>query len=104
MSWEKEIKELKNREEMAEQMGGKEKLKRQKDNNRLNVRERINLLFDKNSFHEFGKIAGKAQYNENGELENFTPSNFVMGKGGHTLKHAGSIFPETMRWIWSDRL
>lgn len=30
--------------------------------------------------------------------------NYVMGKGGHTLKHAGSIFPETMRWIWSDRL
>ena len=52
MSWEKEIKELKNREEMAEQMGGKEKLKRQKDNNRLNIRERINFLCDKNSFHE----------------------------------------------------
>ena len=81
MSWEKDIQELKRREKLAEKMGGEEKLKRQKDNNRLNVRERINLLFDKNSFHEFGKIAGKAQYNENGELENFTPSNFVMGKG-----------------------
>ena len=81
MSWEKEIKELKNREEMAEQMGGKEKLKRQKDNNRLNIRERINLLLDKNSFHEIGKIAGKAEYDKNGELKEFTPSNFVMGRG-----------------------
>ena len=57
MSWKKEIDELKNREKLAEKMGGKEKLKRQKDNNRLNVRQRIKLLADKNSFHEIGKIA-----------------------------------------------
>ena len=44
MSWEKDIQELKRREKLAEKMGGKEKLKRQKDNKRLNVRERINLL------------------------------------------------------------
>ena len=81
MSWEKEIKELKNREKIAEQMGGSEKLKRQKDNKRLNVRERIDLLLDKNSFHEIGKIAGKTVYDENGELKKFTPSNFVMGRG-----------------------
>lgn len=24
----------------------------------------------------------------------------VLGEGGHTLKHGGSIFPETMRWLW----
>tara|TARA_B100000579_G_scaffold157956_1_gene128480 strand:+ start:5243 stop:6790 length:1548 start_codon:yes stop_codon:yes gene_type:complete len=81
MSWEKEIKELKNREKIAEQMGGSEKLKRQKDNKRLNVRERIDLLLDKNSFHEIGKIAGQTVYDENGELKKFTPSNFVMGRG-----------------------
>ena len=51
MSWEKDINELRKRENLAEKMGGEEKLKRQKDNNRLNVRERINLLFDKTSFH-----------------------------------------------------
>ena len=22
------------------------------------------------------------------------------GEGGHTLKHGGSIFPNTMRWLW----
>ena len=81
MSWKKEIEELKKRENLSEQMGGKDKLKRQKDNNRLNVRERIDLLFDKNSFHEIGKIAGKSEYNEKGELKAFTPSNFVMGRG-----------------------
>ena len=81
MTWEKEIEELKKREAMAEEMGGDEKLQRQKDNNRLNVRERIDLLLDKNSFHEIGKIAGKAEYNEKGELIKFKPSNFVMGRG-----------------------
>ena len=81
MSWKKDIEELSKREKLAEEMGGKEKLKRQRDNNRLNVRERINLLFDKDTFHEIGKIAGKAEYNEKGELVNFTPSNFVMGRG-----------------------
>ena len=81
MSWEKEIEELKKRENLAEGMGGKEKLERQKKNKRLNVRERINLLLDKGSFHEIGKIAGKAEYDKKGKLKKFTPSNFVMGRG-----------------------
>ena len=81
MNWKKELDELSKREKLAEKMGGKEKLNRQKENNRLNVRERINLLLDKDSFHEIGKIAGKALYDEDGELMEFTPSNFVMGRG-----------------------
>ena len=81
MSWKKEIEELKKRESLAEKMGGDEKLKRQKDNNRLNVRERIDLLLDKDSFHEIGKIAGKSEYDEKGKLKKFIPSNFVMGRG-----------------------
>ncbi len=81
MGWKKDIEELKKRESLAEQMGGREKLQRQKDNKRLNARERINILLDKNSFHEIGKIAGKAEYNEKGELINFVPSNFILGRG-----------------------
>jgi enterochelin esterase family protein len=27
---------------------------------------------------------------------------FEMGTGGHTLKHGGAIFPDTLRWIWRD--
>tara|TARA_B100000676_G_scaffold153720_1_gene151681 strand:+ start:2161 stop:3708 length:1548 start_codon:yes stop_codon:yes gene_type:complete len=81
MSWKKEIDELKKREKLAEEMGGSEKLKKQKDNNRLNVRERIEKLLDKNSFHEIGKIAGNSEYNEAGDLENFTPANFIVGRG-----------------------
>lgn len=25
---------------------------------------------------------------------------FILGEGGHNGKHAGSIFPQTLRWIW----
>ncbi len=81
MNWKKEIKELKRREALAEKMGGDEKLKRQKDNKRLNVRERIEHLLDRKSFREIGKIAGKTEYDDEGNLKNFTPANFVMGRG-----------------------
>ena len=27
---------------------------------------------------------------------------FVFGEGGHTHKHCGAIFPETLRWLWRD--
>ena len=81
MSWKNEIDELKKREKLSEEMGGAEKLKKQKENNRLNIRERIEKLLDDNSFHEIGKIAGNAQYNKSGDLENFTPANFIVGRG-----------------------
>jgi len=27
---------------------------------------------------------------------------FIIGKGGHNLNHAGELFPETLKWIWRD--
>ena len=29
-------------------------------------------------------------------------TNFVFGTGGHSLRHGGAMFPETLRWIWRD--
>ena len=29
---------------------------------------------------------------------------FVRGIGRHSLIHGGSIFPDTMRWLWRDRI
>ncbi len=81
MNWKNDIEELKRREKLAEKMGGEEKLRKQKENKRLNVRERIELLLDENTFHEIGKIAGKSVYNDHGDLIAFQPSNFVMGRG-----------------------
>lgn len=26
----------------------------------------------------------------------------VVGEGGHSLKHGGAIFPDTLRWLWRD--
>lgn len=81
MSWQREIDELRHREEMARRMGGPDKIKRQHDGGKLTVRERIDRLLDPGSFHEIGAIAGKAQYDEQGNLTEFMASNFVMGRG-----------------------
>lgn len=28
---------------------------------------------------------------------------YEFGTGGHTLRHGGAVFPETLRWIWRDQ-
>lgn len=79
MSWQKEIDELNHRKLLAQRMGGDERIQRQHDNGRLTVRERIAALADPDSFHEIGALAGKAVYAADGSLQEFTPSNFVLG-------------------------
>jgi acetyl-CoA carboxylase carboxyltransferase component len=81
MSWKPEIDELRERERLARLMGGADKVKRQRDGGKLTVRERIDGLLDPGSFHEIGAIAGKARYDESGALMEFTPANFVVGRG-----------------------
>ncbi|CAN0538752.1 unnamed protein product, partial [Scytosiphon promiscuus] len=80
MSWQKSIEELRRRERLAEKMGGEEPVSRQKDRGKLTVRERVAFLADPGSFHEIGKIAGKATYGADDELDGFLPSNSVMGR------------------------
>ncbi len=80
MSWQKEVDEIRRREELAKQMGGEANVARQHANGRLTVRERIDRLLDQGSFHETGALAGKAAYVD-GELIEFIPSNFVCGTG-----------------------
>ena len=79
MSWQKEVDEIRRREVLAKEMGGEERIRRQHDNGRLTVRERISTLIDEGSFHEIGALAGRAGYDEKGSLQTFTPSNFVLG-------------------------
>ncbi|HTE41705.1 MAG TPA: carboxyl transferase domain-containing protein, partial [Steroidobacteraceae bacterium] len=81
MSWEKEIEELRERERLAREMGGPEKIQRQRDAGRLTVRERITALLDENTFHELGATAGFARYDEQGQMVSFQPGNFVFGRG-----------------------
>ena len=80
MGWEPEIEELRRREELARQMGGAERVERQRAAGRLTVRERIDRLVDPESFHETGALAGRAEY-EGEELTGFLPANVVVGRG-----------------------
>ncbi|MEM6900780.1 MAG: carboxyl transferase domain-containing protein [Pseudomonadota bacterium] len=80
MSWEKSIEELRRRERLAEEMGGDEPVSRQRGRGKLTVRERIAFLADPGSFHEIGKIAGKATYDADDNLTSFMAANSVFGR------------------------
>ena len=60
-------------------MGGAEKVARQHEFGKLTVRERVKAICDDESFHEIGTLAGRAEYDEDGNLVEFRPSNFVFG-------------------------
>jgi acetyl-CoA carboxylase carboxyltransferase component len=81
MSWQPEIDELRAREALAEQMGGAERVARQKSLGKLTARERVDALLDPDSFHEIGKIAGVASYGPDGQMQSYLASNMVTGRG-----------------------
>src|SRR5579862_2595288 len=80
-TWDPEIATLRERQRLAQEMGGSDKVKLQKSKGKLTVRERIDQLLDPQSFRELGSIAGTATYTAEGELKQFSPSNFVFGRG-----------------------
>ncbi|NEW86237.1 methylmalonyl-CoA carboxyltransferase [Rhodopseudomonas sp. WA056] len=95
MSWKPELDELARRENFARQMGGIDKVKRQHDQGRLTVRERIDRLSDAGSFHEVGAVAGLGEYDASGELTHLTPANCVFGRAkidGRTVVVVGDDF------------
>ena len=81
MSWQPELDEIARRAALAKEMGGEERVARHRSEGRLPVRERIEKLLDAGSFHETGSLAGKVEYDEQGRIKGFTPSNFVSGRG-----------------------
>src|SRR5260370_18914632 len=81
MSWQAEVDEIRRRMELARKMGGEANVARHHANGRFTVRERIGLLLDEGSFHAVGALAGKAEYDEAGNLTNFIPASFVAGTG-----------------------
>ena len=103
MSWQKEVDELRQRQEMAKQMGGPENIAGQHKRGRLTVRERIDLVLDDNSFQELQSLAGKATYDKDGELKSFTHASRVIGYGkvnGRPVCIEGDDF--TIRGGWAD--
>ena len=87
MSWDEEIGELRQREALAFEMGGPEKVARQHEFNKLTIRERIEAISDPTTFHEIGTLAGVGEYDESGDLAKFTPSNFVFGTADIHSRH-----------------
>ena len=81
MSWKKDIKEIKKREKLSLNQGGKDSILNQHQKGRKTLRERIDIILDRDSFDEIGKLSGSASYNDKGELEDFTPANFLLGFG-----------------------
>ncbi|MFI7699236.1 acyl-CoA carboxylase subunit beta [Nonomuraea sp. NPDC049480] len=85
--WDPELAELKRRRELAERMGGEERVARQHATGRLTVRERLAALTD--SWQEIGALAGHATG------ETVTPSNVIIGRarvGGRRVVVAGDDF------------
>tara|TARA_B100000073_G_scaffold346850_1_gene359353 strand:+ start:2907 stop:4469 length:1563 start_codon:yes stop_codon:yes gene_type:complete len=81
MTWKKEVEDIKKREELSLKHGGEESVKIHHQKGRKTLRERLSIILDDSSFQEIGKIAGDAEYDENGELNDFTPANFLLGFG-----------------------
>src|SRR5215213_7042521 len=103
MSWEPEVEELRQREALAQEMGGPDKVARQHKAGRLTVRERIAALLDAGSFTEIGSITGSATHDETGALQSVVPTNFLFGRGrinGRIVAVAGDDF--TVRGGASD--
>jgi acetyl-CoA carboxylase carboxyltransferase component len=95
MSWEREVEELKERQRLARQMGGPERVRRQHEGGKLTVRERIDRFLDPGSFHEVGSITGKADYDAHGNITGFVSTYLVMGRGmvdGRPVVIAGDDF------------
>ncbi len=64
---------------MAEELGGADKVERQHHFNKMTVRERLDAIVDEGSLWELGKTAGVATYDDDGNLLELLPSNFVFG-------------------------
>ena len=77
--WRAEVAGIEKRRELAQQMGGEEAVEKQHARGRWTIRERIELLADADSFRESGPLAGHAELDENGDVAEFTPVNYVLG-------------------------
>ena len=78
MSWEAEVQELQRRRELSVLMGGEERVERQRQAGKLNVRERIDALVDPGTFEELGQLTGYSEY-DGDELSSFMPYPLVTG-------------------------
>jgi acetyl-CoA carboxylase carboxyltransferase component len=79
MSWKEEADEIARRREMADAMGGAERVGKHRERGYLTIRDRIDGTVDPGSFQEVGKLAGTGEYDADGKLVNVKPAPYVMG-------------------------
>src|ERR1700689_5473655 len=79
MTWQPELDDVRRRRDLAERMGGPDKVRRQHEAGRLTVRERLAALLDDGSFREIGAPAGAAAPDGGGELTRCTPPHLFTG-------------------------
>jgi len=79
MSWQAEVDELHERRRLAAEMGGAERVERQRAAGKLTIRDRLDAVCDEGSFHEIGSTSGVGTYDEEGRLLSFMPANLVCG-------------------------
>lgn len=79
--WSREIAEIRRRQALAAEMGGADRVARQKSRGKLTVRERIAALLDADSFREWGSLAGEGRYDADGNLTGFRASSCLVGRG-----------------------
>ena len=93
--WEKAIEEISYVRGLAAEMGGPERIARQHSGGRFTVRERIEKLVDPGSFDEAMPLVGATEFDENGNIREFTPGAYVMGLAeinGRTVAVGGDDF------------
>ena len=81
MVWEEEVEEIRKRRTLAKKQGGKEAIKNQHAKGRLTLRERINFILDQKTFLEIGETTGSAELDDEGNILDYNPANFILGFG-----------------------
>ena len=81
MSWIDQVNNILKRKKLALRQGGSEAVEAQHGKGRKTIRERINFILDNDTFDEIGMAAGSPEYDDEGELKDFIPANFLLGFG-----------------------
>lgn len=114
--WREELEELRQRRRLGRAMGGAQSLEKLRAAGRMNARERIAALLDADSFRELGKLAGKGRYDKEGRLQDFQPTNAIVGTGhidgrkvalhvdDYSIRAGSSEATIADKWIYIERM
>jgi len=79
VTWQDEASEIQRRKTLALAQGGDAAIDKQHSQGRLTIRERIDALIDPGSLEEIGPAAGAGHYDQDNNLIDFDPANFILG-------------------------